>query len=316
MPETMNPSLPETLCRDNYTNRRIQPLWRALPMMLKLAWSYCLATKPSETFTLGVQIRGEERQITVDAFYPRRKKAKPNSRTPAVILLHGVDGATQYASLHFLVARALTDQGYAVYFVHYFDSVEYKDLMIFDERSELDVPVVERFCERDSQCWIAAVTGALRQIAARPEVDRRQVALFGYSLGCFVSLSAAEESLRQKDLPKVAAVVGHWGAKFREANFSAGFPPTRLFHGAQDTVIRLEWARQTLDTLRAIGVDADLMEIPGQGHRATSRKAWRETLAFLKQRVIRTDAPSRRFATGINDDSRVCGSVLSGTVRA
>lgn len=231
--------------------------------------------------------------VTVDAFQPR--SVKSNARTPAVVLLHGVDGAYRFAYSHYRVAGKLAMQGYAVYFVHYFDSVDYDDIWLFDQDGELDVAAVETHSERDNQCWIAAVTGALREIARRPEVDPKQIALFGYSLGCFVSLSAAEASLQQEGLPKVAAVVGHWGAKFPEATFSTGFPPTRLFHGTRDPVVLVDWARETLDSLLSSGVDAALMEIPRKGHRATSRKAWRAALAFLKQQVAEATPATPSF---------------------
>lgn len=295
--------VPAAWARAGSAGQRSRRLYQTVASLLRVAWNYCLSPRPDETFSFTLHARGRERTISVDAFRPRGKEAP--KQAPAVVLLHGVDGAYRFAYSHYAVAGALAKQGYAVYFVHYFDSVDYDDIWLFDKSGELDVVAVEKFCERDNSCWIAAVTGAMREIAARPEADASQIALFGYSLGCFVSLSAAEESLRQEGLPKVAAVVGHWGAKFPDVTFSEGFPPTRLFHGTQDPVVLLAWARETLDALLAIGVDAALMEIPRQGHRATSRKAWRETLAFLRQRIAEAAPATPSFASGM--DSFIVG---------
>ena len=264
--------------------RRLNWFYQAAPYLLEAAWNYCLSRRADETFTFEAEIRGRRRHIEVDAFLPSRRT--PGSRLPTIVLLHGIEGALRYAGRNFRVAAALAKKGYAVYYVHYFDSVEYKNLWHFREDGKLDVPVIEKICERDRDQWIAAVTAAIGVVSERPEVDSEQIALMGYSLGCFVSLSTADALLKQKRIPKVAAVVGNWGAKWRDVTFSEGFPPTRLFHGTKDPVILLDWARETLAYLHGIGVDASLVEIPRQGHRAFSRKAWREILAFLDERVV------------------------------
>lgn len=72
----------------------------------------------------------------------------------------------------------------------------------------------------------------------------------------------------------------------------AGAPPFLLIHGTADDVVPIRQSRWMRDTLRAAGVPATLVELPGVGHsypefseEARFRVSTCTTLAFLRERL-------------------------------
>ena len=125
----------------------------------------------------------------------------------------------------------MAQQGHAVFVVHYFDSCEYDDLWLLDNADSLDTKAIGEACYRDSTKWIAAVTGALTHISERPDIDPQQIAIEGYSLGGYIGIAAAQESLDRDDLPNIHSLIVHWGAKFDTTTVD-------LAAGREDTLFR------------------------------------------------------------------------------
>jgi len=242
-----------------------------------------LRHRPDQTFEVAFDGKNGACSITVETFLPAQ--AKPNrERMPAVVMLHGVEGASRYAGHHHATARAVADQGYAVFFVHYFDSVAYEDLWYLKSNDELDTQEIDRWIARDKGEWISAVSTSLCHIAKRHDIDVDRISLLGYSLGSFISYSVGQEALANPTIPDIACVVGNWGAKFADLKFTPGFPDTLLIHGAADRVVEPRWARQTVEELQAVGTAAKLVIVPAAGHVAHSEETWQATLDFLKQK--------------------------------
>lgn len=73
---------------------------------------------------------------------------------------------------------------------------------------------------------------------------------------------------------------------------SAGDPPFLLIHGTADDVVPIQQSRSMRDTLRAAGVPATLVELPGVGHSVDEfsreprfRTSTCTTLAFLREQL-------------------------------
>lgn len=243
-------------------------------------WRFLSMPTPDERMFVDVEYDGAASRIQVDVFLPTITTGSVR-RHPGVILLHGVEGADLQARAHFQTARRLNRQGYAVFFVHYFDCLLYDDLVLLDAAGELDVDAIGLACLSDAETWTNCVTDVVVSIAQRDDVDASHLALEGFSLGGFVSLATAARLQSESELPDVAAVVVNWGAKFETTIFSPSFPPVLFVHGEHDEVVRLDDARATVDAIQESGGVADLFVVPQGGHTASSVDSIAATENFL-----------------------------------
>jgi dipeptidyl aminopeptidase/acylaminoacyl peptidase len=161
-------------------------------------------------------------------------------------------------------------------------------LWLLDENGQLDTAAIEQSMRRDATTWTDAVAQVIDAIADRPDVDPNRLAVDGYSLGGFIALAAAERCQADPELPDVRTVVVNWAACFENAEFDNDFPPTLFVHGEFDRTVPLELARETMQRLVAVGVDADICIVPHAAHVAASPESRQRTLAFLQQNLLST----------------------------
>jgi carboxymethylenebutenolidase len=251
---------------------------------MAVGWWFMSMPVPDERFIVVCRHAGTRSLIRVEAFLPSEAAASAEP-LPAVLLLHGVEGPERYARAHFQTARRLNREGYAVFFVHYFGGLPYDDLWVFNESGELDTAEIESRCRADSPHWIAAVNAVLDRIASRDDIDSERIALEGFSLGEYVAHAAAAESIANPALADVCCVVGNWGAKFETTTFAPGHPPTFLVHGERDDIVPLAAADATLLAIESAGNEADLFQVPGAGHIASSVESLEATLSFLRSHL-------------------------------
>jgi predicted esterase len=141
----------------------------------------------------------------------------------------------------------------------------------------------------DRRVWIDACSEAVGWVADQPEVASDRIALVGYSLGGFVALSTADACMNRDDLPDLQGVVVHWGAQFRDIELSANMPPVRFYHGEEDEIVLVEYARQTAWALASVGVNVDITTYARQGHPVKGRAAVdsrAQTYDFLHARLF------------------------------
>jgi dienelactone hydrolase len=255
-----------------------------LLLALALGWRHVTRPLPTMSLVFAADIEGRQRQLVSEVFLPPTKSSGP-MRRPAVILLHGIEGATRYRDSRYRTAHRLRAEGYAVFIVHYFGAVDYEDLWKFKPDYSLDHEAIERQRLADQTKWVGAVTSAIREIAQRDDIDPQRIAIDGYSLGGFIALSAVQDALEDPATPDVRCVVCNWGAMFRGEQFSPGYPPTLLAHGEQDNIVELKWARQTYDGLKKVGADVRLHVILDQEHMASSAESDRITQEFLAKHL-------------------------------
>ncbi|MBL8816438.1 MAG: prolyl oligopeptidase family serine peptidase [Planctomyces sp.] len=249
--------------------------------MLPLLMRQMLRPIPDEQMEVRVAIGEGSVSVRVDVFLPETELVG-DEKSPAVLLLHGIEGASLCRSHHYQTAQSLADRGYAVFFVHYFDVANYEDLWLTRSDGSVDVTQIESFCRNDSSLWTSAVTSVVSAVRTRRDIDDSRIALNGNSLGGFVAIAAASQ-LCSHDQCDVSAVVVNWGAMFDTTVCRTGFPPTLFVHGELDEVIPIEWARRAETNIRAVQEDVQFIVIPDADHVARSPESDRETLEFLNR---------------------------------
>lgn len=250
-----------------------------------IAWRYVTWPRPTSRLAFAAEIDGLPRELVSEVFLPRTAPGSLPRRFPAVILLHGIEGAERYKWNYYQTAHRLRSAGYAVFIVHYFSAVDYPDLWKFTADGNVDHDAIETRRLVDQQKWIAAVTQTIREISRRDDIDPQRIALDGYSLGGFISLSAAQAALEDPETPDVRCVVDNWGAMFRGEQFTPGYPPTLLVHGALDNVVELKWAEHTRDELAQVGTNVQLYVVPGARHMASDAVSDQMTRKFLAKHL-------------------------------
>jgi carboxymethylenebutenolidase len=254
-------------------NPRRQSSWiTAMAVAVLAAFERALglfAPRPDtiRTFTADEQETGID--VRVDCFFPSNH-AGGSGRSPAVIMLHGVEGSVFLRHRHYRDARKIARGGYAVFFVHYFDPLPYNHLFYAKPWLEVDTEKVDEHIygknKGDRRVWIDTAKEAVRWTARQPEVDPDRMALLAYSLGGMIALSTADECMNRNDLPDLRCVVLNWSARFEDATLTDKMPPVQFLHGEEDRTIPVARARQTAAELEAMGVPAQVISYPGKKH--------------------------------------------------
>lgn len=236
------------------------------------------AVSSDEMTTVKVSIDNRERAITVEVFRPA---GDHQGEHPAVFFLHGVEGPVRYRGPHTQSCRWLADQGYVVFYVHYFDAVDYEDLWLLRSDGSLDKAAIDDRCWEDAASWSDAVLQVVGELSRRPDVDANRIALDGISLGGFIALEVADEAQRDSTVPDIQAVVANWAAQFELTECQQGFAPTLHIHGEHDEVVPLSDAQQSVNEILSVGSRAELLVIPGAPHVARSKRSDDKTISFL-----------------------------------
>ena len=131
----------------------------------------------------------------------------------------------------------------------------------------------------DAADRVAALIGHLEEGGA----VRGKPIVSGFSQGGMISFEIA---IRHPDA--VAYAVPLSGALPEEAwpkaNVAGAKPVVRAFHGAADDLIPVDYARRTVDALRAAGYDVALREYEGVGHEVSGEMR-RDALAAIDEAI-------------------------------
>ncbi len=201
-------------------------------------------------------------KVLVDIFRPRAP-----GRYPGVILLHGADphlGEKHYDDM----AEDLARNGYVCLFVRYYDR--------------------GRRGRGSRADWTRTIGDALTFAATLPDVDDSRLALLGYSLGAFLSLTYAPTD------PRVQAVVAYYGgvSPGDMPNAMEHMPPTLLLHGTYDRTVPVRRSIDAFQQLRLKAKPVDVVIYPKVGHgftlhtrggwdEAVGEDSWERTISFL-----------------------------------
>ncbi|MGH8446070.1 MAG: alpha/beta hydrolase [Solimonas sp.] len=214
---------------------------------------------------------------------------------PAVVLVHGGAWFRGNRGEMIHIAQALAERGYIAF------SVDYR--LVPQARYPAPVDDV-----RVAVRWLDAHADELG-------VDRRRIALWGYSSGAQIAALLAADA--QPGAPRIkAAVLGAMPADLVQmadlriveryiglpldeardayvsasplARINAHSAPMFLYHGSWDWMIGPDNARRMYAGLQALGVTSELYLQPGTGHFTTflyDRGALRAALAFLDRQL-------------------------------
>ena len=178
--------------------------------------------------------------IRIDHYAPGR-----GSSAPAVLLVHGSGGPLAGIDPYAPQAAAF---GVHVFIVHFFDRTGHN--WVYPSQIE------ENF--RD---WLETLTDALAFVRKEPGVDPDRVALLGFSLGSYLSLSLATQDRR---IAAVAELFGGLPDHFLPD--AANLPPVLILHGEQDQVVPVEEAYKLERLLKGHRIPYEMKIYSGQGH--------------------------------------------------
>jgi dienelactone hydrolase len=202
------------------------------------------------------------KSIRLDCFLPSDNRR----RCPAVIGLHGSGGG--HVSMA-EPATLLASQGFAVYVLHYFDrtGTTYVDGL--------------QTIARHFPVWMKTLWDSVGFVARQPQVDPARIGLLGFSLGAYLSLSAASIDSR------VRAVVEFFGGLPKEMKlFMRRLCPVLILHGEQDKTVPVQEAYHLQQLLEKKQIPYEIQIYPGVGH-GFSADVWRDAglraLAFLQK---------------------------------
>lgn len=243
-----------------------------------LVWNY---SEESADEILHLPVNGAE--ITVEQFRPPAQDAVQTG-SPAILMLHGMDGAEKYGRYYREYARTLANEGFQVFYVHYFEGAGYESLLGLSEE-DLSQTIL-----RDRGGWIDLVAQTVGKLGERNDVDPERIGLLGFSLGGFVSLAATEELLRDAEGPKVAAVVEFFAGLFEDGQGNSvvsvdHFPPTLILHGELDERVPVRKARELDEKLTAASVLHEIKTYPDKGHGLLGEDAGLRTMDFFKKHL-------------------------------
>jgi len=165
-------------------------------------------------------------------------------------------------------AKMLAQQGFAVHILHYFDRT---GTSFADKQT-----IFKNF-----PIWMKTLWDAVSYVEKQPHVDTERIGLMGFSLGAYLSLSAASIDKR------VRAVVEFFGGLPKEMKlFMRRLCPVLILHGDADPTVPVEEAYHLQQVLEKKGIPYEMRIYPGAGH-GFSGDAWRDagmrSYAFLKK---------------------------------
>lgn len=201
--------------------------------------------------------------IRLDTYLPENT----GSPLPAVIALHGSGGGVTGMNEP---ATMLAEQGFAVYVLHYFDRTG---------TQEVDKATIFRHFP----VWMKALWDAITFVEKQPQVDPERIALLGFSLGAYLSLSTAAIDDRVK------VVVDFFGGLPKEMKlFMRRLCPVLILHGEEDSIVPVEEAYQLQKLLEKKGIPYEMKIYPGAGH-GFDPEVWRDaalrSLQFLQKHL-------------------------------
>lgn len=191
---------------------------------------------------------------------------------PAVIILHGADGLTQYGPVYREAAMALARAGYSAFVLHYFDITPAVAARGHVEPNSIRGP--------NFAAWQAAVAASIQWVSCQPGVDPCRVGLIGFSLGSYLALAEGARN------PQVSVVVDFFGGVPPEAaRLIRRMPPTLIIHGEADRIVPVTEAFRLRDVLASRGVPHEMVIYPGVGHELPGhfkQDAAQRVLRFLR----------------------------------
>ncbi len=202
-------------------------------------------------------------KVTVEVFIPSTVE-----KFPGVIVLHGAAGMLMDGPAVRRFARALAENGFESFVVHYFDRTR----TMFTREGGI---------RKNFETWRDCVNDAVAFVKARAESSG--VGIFGYSLGGYLALAQGAHD------PRVGAVVELAGAiEKNHVYLVKRLPPVLILHGDQDRRVPVENAYALEKILQRLGVTYEAKIYKGEGHvlsAGSQRDASARTVQFFEKHL-------------------------------
>lgn len=205
------------------------------------------------------------RKIAVEIFKP----VTPG-RHPAILVFHGAGGMLLDGPAVHRFARALAENDFAAFVVHYFDRTG----TIFARD-----PSIHKYFDT----WRSTVNDAVSFVAGRPDIDPHAIGCFGYSLGAYLSLAQAAHDRRIEAVAELAGAADkkHTGTVQR-------LPPILIMHGDRDQRVPVKNAYNLEKILKRLDVPYEMKIYRGEGHvlsAASQADAAARAVRFFQQHL-------------------------------
>lgn len=184
--------------------------------------------------------------VMVEHFLPRCDNA------PAVIILHGSDGAIRYASTYRTLGRALAANGYAAFFVHYLDGAP--------NVPPPDPEVHTLPDPRAFAAWLGVNAAAVTYVQNFCGVDPNRIGVTGFSLGGYLATGLASKD------PRIKVVIETSGGIPPNMTNFKHMPPTLIVHGQCDDTVPVAEAHKLHALMWKRHMCNEILILPGEGH--------------------------------------------------
>lgn len=189
------------------------------------------------------------------------KDASAEHPVPAVVLLHGARGVSRAREITY--AQQFATMGLAALVVD-----------VFASRRDRASSFTERLIEITESMALADAYGALRALAAMPEVDGERIALVGFSYGGMTSMYAAHQQvadlydqLLELEGKRFAAHVAFYAPCIvRFENAAATGAPLLMMWGDKDELIDQVRCESAAADLRQGGAEVEIIVFPDAYH--------------------------------------------------
>jgi dienelactone hydrolase len=185
-----------------------------------------------------------------------RMPASASGAVPAVVLLHGSDGARSAAAWNW--SSTFARAGYASFRIDSYTARGFEEIYTNQGSVGEFNNVVDAF-------------EALRLLAADPRIDRDRIAVMGFSRGGIPALYSAMTRFEQLYAPDGLQFAAHLPfyppCNFElEGELAVGPEPIRAFHGDADVWNPLPVCADYVERLKTAGADVSLTVYPGAHH--------------------------------------------------
>jgi carboxymethylenebutenolidase len=202
-------------------------------------------------------------------------------------MLHGASPRKETGSDEYeKVCGQLADLGYYTEFIEYYSQTE---AIGAGDASGM---------RKNFPVWMAEIHSGIEALEKNPAVDPHRVAMLGFSLGSFLSLSAGAV-----DPGQIAAIVEYYGGLPPALNSGAKtMPPTLILHGDKDVLVNVSQAHSLDELLTAANRPHEMHIYEGANHAFNfpqlpfwynaedAQDAWNRTLKFLATNLKNPDS--------------------------
>jgi dienelactone hydrolase len=197
---------------------------------------------------------GQSKPVTISGTLKMPKEV--DGKVPAVIILHGAGGVNDH---YFEVTDMLNEMGIAAFVV---DSFEPRGILTGEEILK---KLLHSYSTRISDAY-----AALELLSTHPKIDKRKIAVLGYSHGAKVALFVASEKIRWSfiaDDLRFAASIAYYPAcfpQFKDIDFT--HVPVLMLLAEKDNICPVEACLDYAQRIKDSGADVKVIVYKGAHH--------------------------------------------------